>query len=294
MIKPIPRNVRRASSFKVLRRRIAYIEDSKHPDHASVVVHRATNYNCDSQKPEDFENGCLRADKAYREERSKKRHGKSSKRIFEELVYSTPRASHVNDLERKTIETTLVNTFARHSPCRLAWHENERSGRSDLHILVAAKTDGWPPSMTLSSEFGGGKKSILSTINRVSNAIIKTLNKTRDGKNKLKSAQQVHKDKVKKILGKKSVDLASELADLNFAPGEVRSAIESLGYEITRENEASISVLFPGAKRANRFNKDQLNIAVAEAEREKDEPPPPPLETKKVKPKTEKKDEPPI
>lgn len=262
MIKQIKRRDARAGSIKILQRRITYIENSNDPDHKGLVVYPSVNYNCASTTGQGFLEQCLKADELYRSSPQRHKGGRPSPRLFEEFIYSTPEGAHLNEMERKQTELTLVNTFARHSAVRLSWHVNETSGRCDLHLLVAAKNDDWPASLTISSQFGNGKAHIIATINRVSKAIIKSLNKTRP--KKLKSAMEIHKERIGELTGKKKPTLALELAELGLAPDELRKSIEQLGYSVTRENETTISVKFPGGKRAHRYNKADLIKEIAE------------------------------
>jgi hypothetical protein len=213
-------------------------------------------------------------------------------RLFEEFIYSTPKGANLTEAERESTELMLVNEFSRHAACRVAWHSNAETGRSDLHLLIASKNDDFPSTLTIWSKFGGsGKKNIITTINRLSKDIIKKLNKTRSKDKKLKSAPQVYRDNLETNKDIKS--LAQELAELKLAPDELREGLETLGYEITRENDETVSVKFPGSLKAKRYNKANLFRDIAEIPLESREPKTalPKTEKKTAKPK---KDEPPI
>jgi hypothetical protein len=262
MIKPIKRKPANASSVAILRKRIRYIEDKKHPDHKHLVVHKATNYRCNVTS-KAFEKACVNANKLYQKSDQRQKGGRKSQRLFEEFIYSTPKGAHLTEAERKSTELMLVNEFSRHAACRLAWHTNNETGRSDCHVLIAAKNDDFPPTLTIWSQFGGsGKKHIFTTINRLSKDIIKKLNKTRSKDKQLKSAQQVYRNILKTDKDIKS--LAQELAELNLAPAQLHKGIKKLGYEITRENEETVSVKFPGSVKAKRYNKANLFRDIAE------------------------------
>ncbi len=283
MIKPVRRTLSRASSVKILDARMAYIVDPNVQEHVGLVIYEAKNYNCAGPDPEHFKAACLKADEEYQKSPQRRKGGKPSTRLFEELIYSTPVGAHLNALERTSIESTLVNTFSRHAACRFAWHANETTGRCDLHVLIASKNEDWPPVLTLWAEFGGtGKPHIYATINRVSDAIIQELNKTRKPSDRLKSAQTVHRETVIAATGKKHPRLAKELASLSLAPEQLAEGIKKLGYEITRQNESTISVKFTGAKKANKYNKSKLLKDIASV----------PLDSpvKEWKPKKKKKD----
>jgi hypothetical protein len=263
MIKQLKRLKVRASSLKTLQSRIVYLENQQHEDHQDVVVYPSVNYNCGGQPGKAFVNEVIKADELYFASPDRQKGGKPSTRLFEEFVYSTPMGAFLNANERKEIELSLVNSFARHAAVRLGWHVNETTGRSDLHILIAAKNNDWPAKLTLPSQFGHGKPCIISVINRVSKEITDNMNKTRP--EKLKTAIEVHKEKEQLRTGK-THNLAKELAPLGLAPDELREGIESLGYSVTRENENTISVKFPNSKRASRYNKHELIRAMAASE----------------------------
>ncbi len=269
MIKKVPRTDRNAGSAKILKRRMAYLEDRDVDQHRGLIICPSANYNCSSDSAEDFEQRCLISHEEYLSSPERSRGGKPSKRIFEEFIYSSPEGAHMTALERKSAEMMLVNDFARHSAVRCGWHVNETSGRCDLHVLIAAKNSEWPARLTISSEFGNGKKNILTVINRVSQDIVDELNQAREklDLSKLKSAREVYRERLAKK-GKPS--LAHEVAKAIGLKGKgkgntlrtlrtLREVVESLGYEVTRDNDNFISVKFDGKKRAMRYNKQDLH-----------------------------------
>lgn len=261
MIKPIKRSNNRAGSAKVLRRRVSYLEDRNHKDHLNLTIFKSRNYNCEGPKGVDFEKQCLKTHKDYLTSPERSKGGKPSSRLFEEFVYSTPLAANLNEKERTFIERQLVNTFARNSAARAGWHVNKETGRGDLHLLIAAKDNDHPAKLTISSKFSNKKESIISVINRVSEEIILFLNDTRA--TKLKSAMQVFRER-RAARGRPS--LASELAKLEVEePEQLRAAIESLGYEVTRNNDRTISVRFETSARAKKYNKENLLVDIVDA-----------------------------
>jgi hypothetical protein len=260
----ISRSKQRAKSQKVLRGRVSYLEDRNHESHKGKIIFPAQNLNCQSQSGEDFVSECVRTDEAYQESRLGKP-GRPSDALFVEIVYSSPTGAHLNDLERDSIAKIALNQFARNTACRYAWHVNEHTGRADLHCLLAAKDDDYPPRIALWRDFGGKKgKHLYASMDRLGTSIAKELNKKRSPEKHLKSAEQVHKENISKITGKKKLDLASELAPLKLSQAELVEGIESLGYEVTKETDTNVSVMFPGSKRAARFNKPDLLKRIAE------------------------------
>lgn len=255
MIKPIRRSVSRAGSLKILQRRVAYLEDKTHKDHKDVTICRSLNYNCKGPKGKDFENQCVKTHNQYLASPERSRGGKPNKRLFEEFVYSTPEGAHLDEKERRNIEKLLVNSFAPHSAVRAGWHVNQSSGRCDLHLLFSSKNDDWPTGLTLASKFSNGKQNLISVINKVSEKIIQGFNKARP--QKLKSAMTVNRERKAALYGKHP-NLVEELAKLFISPNELSKGIKDLGYEITRENDKTISIKFPTSKRACRYNKADL------------------------------------
>jgi hypothetical protein len=260
----ISRNKQRAKSQKVLRGRVAYLEDREHSAHVDKIIYPARNLNCGGPGGEDFVSECIRTDDAYQAYRVGLP-GRPSETLFVEIVYSSPTGAHLTDLERDSIATIALNQFARNTACRYGWHANPKTGRADLHILLAAKDDDYPPKIALWRDFGGKDGAHLyASMDRLGTSIVKALNKERSLEQQLKSAEQVHKEKVKGITGKNKSDLAAELAPLNLSQAELVEGIKSLGYNVTKETDKNISVLFPGSKRAARFNRSELLRNIAE------------------------------
>jgi hypothetical protein len=264
MISLTTRSPVRAASQKVLRRRVAYLEDRQHESHRDKIIYPARNYNCFGDDGEDFVQACIRTDDAYQAARLG-RPGKPSKSLFNELIYSSDLGAHLTDLERESIELLTINEFARNTPCRTAWHTNASTGRADLHILAAAKDDDYPPRVSLWRSFGGSKgRHLYHTMDLVDARIAKQLNKVRPKEKKIRSARKAHKQRIQTLTGKVKADLAKELAPLGLAMSELRKGIEKLGYKVLKETAKNISVLFAGAKRPSRYNKVDLIKKIAE------------------------------
>jgi hypothetical protein len=261
----ISRNRQRSKSQTVLKERVIYIENPNDPNHAGKTLLPAKNHNCPGPRGEDFMAECIRADDEYQEAHLGRR-GKPSTTLFVEIIYSSPTAAHLNDLERGSIENMALNEFARNTAARFAWHLDPATGRADLHILLAAKDDDYPPRIALWRDFGGKNgKHLYASMDRLGTTIVKDLNKGRTPDRHLKSAEQVHKEKRATFSEKEKPDLISELAALNLSQSELVEGIKSLGYNVTKDTDKNVSVLFPGHKRAARFNKSDLLKNIAEA-----------------------------
>jgi hypothetical protein len=260
----ISRNKQRAKSVKVLRGRVAYLEDRDHKNHLGKIIFPAKNLNCPGSAGEDFVSECIRTDELYQAARLGRR-GRPSETLFIEIVYSSPTGAHLTDLERTSVEAIALNNFGKNTACRYAWHVNGETGRADLHILLAAKDDDYPPKIALWRNFGGKDGSHLyASMDRLGTTIAKKLNKERSPDRQLKSAEQVHKERIKEETGNKKPDLPAELAPLNLSQSELVEGIKSLGYDVTKETEKNVSVLFSDSKRPCRFNKAELLKRIAE------------------------------
>ncbi len=261
----ISRNKQRAKSVKVLRGRVAYLEDQKHKSHVGKIIYPAHNLNCPGASGEHFVAECVRADDAYQAHRIGKR-GRPADGLFIEIVYSSQTGAHLTDLERDSIAKISLNQFARNTAARYAWHVNSETGRADLHILLAAKDDDYPPKIALWRDFGGKNGSHLyASMDRLGTSIVKDLNKGRSPEAQLQSAEQVHKERMKeKYQLLEKPDLAAELANLNLSQAELVKGIKSLGYNVTKDTDKNVSVLFKNSKRPSRFNKSDLLKRIAE------------------------------
>lgn len=258
MISLTTRCNQRASSKKVLRRRVAYLEDKAHESHRDKIIYPAKNYNCPDQTGEAFVNRCIALDADYQAARLG-RPGRPSTSLFNEIIYSSDVGAHLTDLERESIELLTINEFARNTPCRVAWHVNQATGRADLHILAAAKDDDYPPKVSLWRSFGGSKgRHLYHTMDLVDARIAKQLNKSRSPEKKIRSARKAHKERVQELTGKKKPNLATELAPLELPMSGLRKGIEKLGYKVVKETDKNISVMFDGGKRPSRYNKVDL------------------------------------
>lgn len=260
----ISRSKQRAKSQKVLRGRVAYLVDQDHKAHVGKIIYPAQNFNCPGPDGEDFVSECIKADEAYQEARSG-RPGKPSLALFVEIIYSSQTGAHLTDLERDSIAKIALNEFARNTACRYGWHINPETGRADLHILLAAKDDDYPPKIALWRDFGGKNgRHLYASMDRLGTTIVKALNKKRSKDRQLKSAEQVHKERIKSITGKNKPDLAAELAPLSLSQAELVDGIKSLGYNVTKDTETNVSIMFPGSKRSARFSKSDLLRKIAE------------------------------
>jgi len=283
----VDRSTSRASSLVVLGKRVFYISNPDDPNHAGrkkKLILGAQNYNVpdDDQSPEAFISAVVRTDTEYTECRTGKR-GKCSRRVFEELIFSTEPGAWLTEEERDEIEKRIVSRFGGMSVCRTAWHIDEKTGRCDLHVLLSAKNLDFPPTMTLWAEFGGrGRDHLYAAMDSLDIEITRYLNRTPERQQaKLKSAQRRHRELTTEFLGKRT-PLDTELARFFLnrkRPGELDekvliSGIKSLGHEIVGPIGRTVSIRFNGRKKLRRYNLTDLHDrTLVELKRIQDENP---------------------
>lgn len=270
MIKLVKRTTSRASSPLTLAERIAYISDPTHPDHQRKTIHPARNYNCADQSAEAFKSSVLDIEAEYQRAREGKR-GKRSRRIFEEVIYSSPHGANLTHLERESVEIMVINLVGRRTSCRTAWHVDELTGRADLHVLLAAKTQGYPPKVTLWADFGGSEgRHIYAEFDKLDSLIIRQLNRSPERKKTLKSASNIRKTKAAQVIGNKP-SLAAEIAakaKTLVTRDNIAEAVTALGHVVSKLTARYVSVIFSGRVKPRRFNLDDL-LASVSAERDR-------------------------
>jgi len=213
----VNRSTPKASSLVVLKKRVSYISDPDHPNHSGdkkKMILPARNYNVpdNDQSPAAFMSAVVRTNVEYNCCRTG-RVGKCSRRILEELIFSTEPGAWLTAEERNEIEERIVSRLAGMSVCRNAWHIDEKSGRCDLHVLLSAKTLDYPPKMTFWCEFGGRDRDHLyAAMDSLDVEIVRYLNrKPERQEEKLKSARRRHREASSAVIGNQ-LTLADELA----------------------------------------------------------------------------------
>jgi len=262
-----------AGNKAVLIRRVKYISDPHHRDHKNKKIRPARNYNIPGgdQSPEAFISEVVRLDDEYHRCRLGKV-GKRSRRLFEEIIYSSLPGANLTEDERATVEAMMIDGICRMAVCRPAWHIDERTGREDLHILLSAKNLAYPPQMTLWSVFGGSNGDHLyACMDALDSEIAHYLNLSPDRQTaKLKSAKKRYKENAFAVIGKQQ-PLADELAlyfykrkkPIEEIEGEaIAKALKSLGHEAGRLTDRSVTVQFKGRKKRRRYNLPDLNDRV--------------------------------
>lgn len=251
MIKLIRHSTRNSSSKKHLLRRVNYIEDREHPNHAEKEITCACNYRCGNSSSE-FIDEVLRLDALYQEAR-RGRPGRPGHRLFEEIVYSSPMGAGLDEHERKWVERKMVALMARKTACRVAWHIDQKNGRSDLHMLLASRTQTDPPTTTIWSEFKESRH-IFVEFDRWDEGITTFLNSRRPA-SPLKTPRNV------RIARYAPMSLATELAKIASYPvteKNLTTLIAEAGHTLVSKTESTISIRFKGKPKLLRYNMRKL------------------------------------
>jgi hypothetical protein len=251
MIKLLRHSTRKASLKNHLVHRVNYIEDREHPNHADKEITCACNYRCGNSSS-DFINEVMSLDALYQLER-KGRSGRPGRRLFEEIVYSSPAGARLEAHERKWIERKMVALVARKTACRVAWHIDHTTGRSDMHMLLAARTQTNPPATTIWSEFKESRH-IFVEFDRWDEGITTFLNSRRPA-SPLKTARNIRRAKYA------PEEIACELAKIatrTVTPENLSELITKAGHKVVSQTERTICIIFKGRKRSLRYNSAKL------------------------------------
>jgi hypothetical protein len=150
----------------------------------------------------------------------------------------------------------------------MQWHFNNERESWDLHVLTPTKSADWPPHVTLSANFGAGKKHVYAELERLDQDLVDSLNKHRPPGKKITSKRERKKEKAVAAIGEKP-SLAQELANSTKNPvsrDNLVELVEALGHQVKRppKGEARfLSVIFSGAKQTRRQNIPDLLHDVA-------------------------------
>lgn len=120
-------------SQSALRKRINYMSDVTHDNHVGKTILAARNYRCEDHSGDAFETKALQIFQKYREGREGKE-GKRTSKLFEEFIYSSAPGSFLTAKERVLIEHAIMVEGFQQTTCRTVWHEDPKTGRSDLHV----------------------------------------------------------------------------------------------------------------------------------------------------------------
>lgn len=267
MIKLVKRHTNRACSKLILAERVAYIADASHEDHLNKILGTPRNYNCPDETAEAFIAEVVRLDAGYQKFRAGKR-GKRTRRIFEEIVYSSPHFADMTDEELDIAEDMVVKALVPNAAARSNRHKDTKTHRTDFHILLSAKTSDYPPTTTIWGKFGGsGHACIFAAFDMLDDQIARRINEDRESDRHIKSRVQVRHEKAIAAKGIKPT-LAEEIAANTTPPvtaENIQAAIEACGHVVPKITDRFVSVIFSGAKRPRRYNLPDLIDAITVA-----------------------------
>jgi hypothetical protein len=234
-----------------------YLQDPSHPDHKGKLLVPSRNWNCPDDTVGGFINSAVECKERYNRTRIGRR-GKPSNRLWEEVIYSTPpmpEGKPPSQAKRDSIASLLLEEICPDSVARYAWHIDNTTGRADLHILLAAKTRGFPPGSTLWEDHGGkDKPHLLGHFDKIDQRIAKRLG--------IKSAKDVRNEKLReKGIITDSVESLAHAVAAGGVPLDDKTLehfIIRAGAKVTRQTKRTISVLIKGRKQARNYNKRKL------------------------------------
>ena len=266
-IKLVKRCTRSAASVPRLRERVGYLEDASHSNHLRKSLQPPRNYNCLSQAAQDFIGEVIRIDAEYKRSRIGKGR-KKSRRLFEEVVYSSAHFAYLTLREREFVEAKIISLICSDTACRTAWHIDDDTGRADLHIFFASKNLEFPPMMTLWCKFGGkGKPHIYAAFDDADDDIARYLSRERG--TRIKSAQDIRRERSIATKGAKPT-LAKEIAtrlEISITRESLATAIAKLGHSVTKVSPALVFVIFKGGKKTFKYNIKKLLAGTHKAQK---------------------------
>jgi len=247
MIKLAKRSTKKACSPKELSRHVKYLENTEHKRHLEKIVLCARNYNCPGNSAREFIDEVMRLDARYRKFRTGKP-GRPGRRLFEEIIYNSPKGVQLSDQERGDVEKTVLDLIGNGTAFRVGWHIDKKTGRSDMHVLMASRNQAQTPAPTLWSRFQKSNH-IFVEFDLCDQLINQTLGKTRGIH--IPTARQIRQSKYA------PVPLARELARIADGPVSMEnlsSLITQAGHKVLSITERTICLILRGWERKLRYN----------------------------------------
>lgn len=249
MIKPAKHSTPARTSLKVLERRVRYIADPDHGNHAAKLVLPSKNHNCSGQGASDFMQAVQEGIGRYQSRREGRR-GKRTRRIWEEYCYSSPEGSVpkadgsgmepcLNPDECAEAERRFLAGPLGRGSCRHGWHIDLVTGRCDWHCLAGEHDS--RGVIWANDGFGKGQKNLKLELERIEEDLLAELNRRRPPHQQLKSARQRNKEKRRKA-GK--LTFAQKLVVIGWdgTPKTLTEAAERAGYVVHAKTKKSITV----------------------------------------------------
>jgi hypothetical protein len=243
---------KKRSSVRELRRHCFYLSNEKHRDHLGKTIYPSRNHGCKGNGVDSFCEAAIDSLKRYRKNRTGRR-GKPSDRLFEEIIYSTPKNAFPSSTQREFIEEKIIDYFAADAAARTSWHFNPDDGRADLHLIVAAKTLTGSSSTLWQSHGGANGVHLLGAMDDLDNEIAEECG--------FVSARTTHNKRLKSLgivtddesLASRLINLQSETED-KISIQNLWDALNVLGLKIIKITKRSVSVIWPNRKATRRYN----------------------------------------
>jgi hypothetical protein len=247
--------VLKIASEQSLSGKLFYIANATHVNHICKTVESASFYHV--QNAAQF---LAKTVSAIRDINARRKHGRKTRNLAEEIIIRMPDFSNLTDEERSIFVKTTLSDFCPDSPAVAAWHIDKYNGSCDVHIIVANFEQVYPLKTRRSSTYNP-----IAVVRATSDRITTILNARRlqNGIVPIVTMSEVRKRNLKQ---RGLATLAEQLAPmLPFSAANLREKIKALGHEVTRFNPAknSISVCFAGSKKAHRFFLDRLLVDAA-------------------------------
>lgn len=249
---------------------LKYFEDTTHPDHKGLTLHPARNYNCGGQSAADLVVAIERTQEKYLEVRDGKP-GKRTADIWEEAICNMGEECYHTQAERDLIEREMIGEICPDSPARTKWHENPETGECDLHIIFSTKN----PRGKLNLE--RTNTHLIKRMQTLDKFVADLLNNSKSKPSKRKkhisTAQEVAKEKSKKLAKKKKkpkpCPLELQIARLAEEDGievvqayHLRDLLKELGIILEKFVGKTIHVIYSRTRLLRKASKDDEEIRV--------------------------------
>lgn len=270
MNKRTKRAAHNAASWNVLLERVDYIEDPDDIKHLVKEILPARNYRCNSQTKEAFLKMVVAHDLAYFAYRKKNRlKGPTTKRLFDEIIYSSEKGAYLTPDERDAIEAMLVKKFGANAAVRTAWHIDS-DGRADLHLLISAKAPTLEDPDAYEVVFGKAiGNSIVASIS-CDRQIAELLNRNPHRQIEQNAARDVRTVRSQQKYKTKDTSLARQIAKkyprLKITAKNIADLLTKLGHEVRKITEKAITVIFKKCFREQELPLRNLLLSIEESQ----------------------------
>jgi hypothetical protein len=260
MIKFAPHSRTALTRLTDLEKRAAYISDKEHPNHDSKTISGVRNVNCPGSSVTALCIAVVLRFEDYLFAR-KGRRGKRTSLKWLELIYSSPPSTRRDDkgeimpcldaTERARIEEAILEGPPKNCPARLGWHIDKKTGRCDLHIVVAMINQHGRP--WINDGFGHGGKNLTLEFERIETRTLEIINRSREPQHRILTPREVRQRTLKR-LGRKTLAQKLAAADWNGMLASLSKVLQQLGYSILKLTPKRIWLIAKNSKKAIAYN----------------------------------------